>query len=68
MGSDFFTKFEYIKLTGDDGLPHDLLQIDIEKEGKQNPEIVGGIEFEHVCRVFVNPDALLKYLTLKQHA
>lgn len=67
MGSDFFTKFEYIKQTGDDGLPHDLLQIDIEK-GKENPEIVGKIEFEHVCRVFVNPDALLKYLTLKQNA
>lgn len=67
MGPELFTKFEYIKQTGDDGLPHDLLQIDIEK-GVEDLEKVGGIKYEHVARVFVNPDALLKYLTLNQNA
>lgn len=58
MNEEKFLKFELINQTGDDGLPRPLLQIDIEKD-------VGGLEFKHEQRLFVDALNLYKFLTNK---
>jgi len=56
MGEDNFMVYELIKQTGDDGLPHHLLQIDIEGEREKFGE-----KGKHIARIFV-PVAEVKQL------
>lgn len=52
MGEEIFQKFEYIKQTGDDGLPRDIIQIDCEDKDQK-----------HIHRAFVDAAALREFLS-----
>ena len=49
MGPETFEKYEIVKQRGDDGLPCNLLQIDIEEAG----DIHEVQEKRHIARIFV---------------
>jgi len=62
MNEEKFLKFKIIKRFGDDGLPRDILQIDIEKQVLSD-ETVGG--FVHEQRLFVDVLPLRELLNQK---
>jgi len=66
MGEEYFIKFDYIKQIGDDGLPRDLLQIDIEKQVEEN-NVIGGTKYLHVLRTFSDPDKLVRFIKQNQN-